>query len=221
MEPSGGRRSGGHGALMDSVYRRQRYIYDATRKYFLLGRDRLLSELKPERDQTVLEVGCGTGRNLILAAKRHPYAHFYGFDISEQMLETARAKINRAQLAHRITLAQADATDFNVYDLFGVETVDRVFYSYTLSMIPDWPAAVEQGLAALAPEGRLHAVDFGQLERLPAPAKAALGRWLAAFHVEPRKDLREVLSRAARAAGREHIVFKPLYRGYAWFATIR
>ena len=31
-----------HAALMDTVYRGQRHIYDATRKYFLFGRDRLI-----------------------------------------------------------------------------------------------------------------------------------------------------------------------------------
>ena len=29
---------------MDAIYRRQRFIYDATRRYYLLGRDRLIEE---------------------------------------------------------------------------------------------------------------------------------------------------------------------------------
>ena len=33
--------------LMDSVYRRQRHIYDVTRKYFLLGRDTLIARAEP------------------------------------------------------------------------------------------------------------------------------------------------------------------------------
>ena len=75
----------GHSALMDQVYRRQRHIYDATRKYFLLGRDRLLDALDPPAGGRVLEVGCGTGRNLIRAARLHPQAIFHGFDISAEM----------------------------------------------------------------------------------------------------------------------------------------
>ena len=73
--------------LMDSIYRTQRHIYDLTRKYYLLGRDRLIRELAPPEDGCVLEVGCGTGRNLIKAARRYPRARFYGIDISEAMLE--------------------------------------------------------------------------------------------------------------------------------------
>ena len=86
-----------HAELMNRIYRRQRYIYDATRKYFLFGRDRLIAELAPAAGQRVLEVGCGTGRNLIKAAKRYPEAHFYGLDISTEMLESAQSNIDRAR----------------------------------------------------------------------------------------------------------------------------
>ena len=79
---------------MDGIYKYQRYIYDLTRKYFLLGRDRLLDDMKPEPGHVVLEVGCGTGRNLIQAARRYPEAKFYGFDISNEMLEWTDRELN-------------------------------------------------------------------------------------------------------------------------------
>src|SRR4051812_1323170 len=107
-------------ALMDRVYRRQRHFYDFTRKYYLLGRDRLIEELAPPPGGRVLEIGCGTARNLIAAARAWPEARFYGIDISWQMLETARQEVSRAGLAHRITLARADATAFDPARLFGV-----------------------------------------------------------------------------------------------------
>ena len=74
-----------HAVHMDGIYRYQRYIYDATRKYFLLGRDRLIEELAVPAGGTVLEIGCGTGRNLILVARRYPDARLYGFDISREI----------------------------------------------------------------------------------------------------------------------------------------
>ncbi len=95
---------------MDAIYRSQRHFYDLTRKYYLLGRDRLIRDLAPPAGGTVLEVGCGTGRNLIAAARAWPEARYFGIDISEAMLDTARAKVAAAGLADRITLAQGDAT---------------------------------------------------------------------------------------------------------------
>ena len=56
-----------HAERMDRMYRYQRHIYDLTRKYYLLGRDRLIDELQPPVGGHVLEVGCGTGRLAHLA----------------------------------------------------------------------------------------------------------------------------------------------------------
>ena len=65
---------------MDAIYAWQRHIYDATRKYFLFGRDQLIATLDVPDGGTVLEVGCGTGRNLIQAARRYPTARLFGLD---------------------------------------------------------------------------------------------------------------------------------------------
>ena len=207
-----------HPGLMDGVYRYQRHIYDATRKYYLLGRDRLIADLTPAPGNTVLEIGCGTGRNLILAARRYPKARFHGIDISAAMLATARNNIAKAGLADRITLAQGDATAFSPATLFGIETFDRVFISYALSMIPGWQAAISAALAATADGGRLHIVDFGQQERLPAMARSVLQAWLRRFHVTPRADLAEVVTERAEAQG-AHVRTEVLHRGYAWLFT--
>ena len=58
-----------HARTMDDVYRYQRYIYDLTRKYYLFGRDTLLRSLDIPDGARVLEIGCGTGRNLVVAAR--------------------------------------------------------------------------------------------------------------------------------------------------------
>ncbi|TPI48322.1 class I SAM-dependent methyltransferase [Mesorhizobium sp. B2-9-1] len=210
----------GHAELMDGVYRWQRHIYDLTRKYYLLGRDRLIDGLDVPQGGTVLELGCGTGRNIALAARRYPDARFFGLDISAEMLETASAAIAREGLAAKVSLARGDATDFDARALFGIAQFDRVFVSYSLSMIPSWEKTVSAALAALAPGGSLHVVDFGQQEGLPRWFRALLRGWLRKFHVAPRASLRDVLESESQRTGAT-FRFRTLYRGYAWLAIVK
>lgn len=211
--------SGDHAAAMDAIYRTQRHIYDLTRKYYLLGRDRLIDDLMPPPGGSVLEMGCGTGRNLIVAARRYPHARFYGFDISDAMLENARTAVAKAGLEGRITLAKGDATEFSPERLFGLNGFDRVFCSYTVSMIPGWERAIASAADSLVSGGRLMVVDFGDQAGLPRWFGKALHAWLARFSVSPRSDLESVAKIAAHERGllAEH---RPLYRGYAQYAVI-
>lgn len=204
---------------MDAIYRYQRYIYDATRKYYLLGRDRLIDELAPPPGGSVLEIACGTGRNLIRGARRYPDARFFGFDISAAMLDTARGSIARAGLGDRIRLSVGDASAFSGQRLFGVGAFDRVFISYALSMIPPWRAALQQALDALAPGGRLYIVDFSDQQGLPRWFRSALRAWLAQFSVEPRAGLEVELDTLAKRPGLS-VRRTQLYRGYAVYAVV-
>ncbi|WCM26146.1 class I SAM-dependent methyltransferase [Sphingomonas sp. QA11] len=210
---------GGHAGHMDAIYRTQRHFYDLTRKYYLLGRDRLIRELAPPPGGSVIEIGCGTGRNLIVAARAWPNARYFGIDISEAMLETARKNVAKAGLADRIVFAQGDATAFDAQALFGTAQFDRVFQSYTLSMIPDWLGAIREGAGKVAPGGRLDIVDFGQQEGLPRAFHRLLLAWLAKFDVSPRAKLWSAVQAAAAAQGLS-ATFQPLYRGYAWSAAL-
>ncbi|POF34795.1 class I SAM-dependent methyltransferase [Roseibium marinum] len=206
--------------LMDGVYRRQRHFYDLTRKYYLLGRDLLIDELQPPAGGTVLELGCGTGRNLIAAARRYPQARFYGLDISRQMLDTAQTNIDKAGLTDRIVLVEGDAANPAATDPLGVPAFDRVFYSYTLSMIPIWREALAAGTNRLKDTGRIHVVDFGQQARLPGWFRTLLFAWLKSFHVTPRAELEAELQSLAGKTGTE-LKVRNLYRGYAQYAELR
>ncbi|MFN3818550.1 class I SAM-dependent methyltransferase [Blastomonas sp.] len=208
-----------HADSMDAIYRTQRHIYDLTRKYYLLGRDRLIAELVPPRGGVVLEMGCGTARNLIVAARRYPDAQFLGFDISEAMLDNARASVRRAGLQERIQLVKGDATAFSCKRLFGIGGVDRVFCSYTLSMVPGWEMAVAAGADALRAGGRMHLVDFGDQNSLPGWFARGLNAWLARFQVSPRTDLAPVVQHVAHQRGLL-IDHRHLYRGYAQYAVV-
>jgi S-adenosylmethionine-diacylgycerolhomoserine-N-methlytransferase len=206
--------------LMNRTYRHQRHFYDFTRKYYLLGRDRLIAELTPRDGDAVLEIGCGTGRNLTTAAARYPGARLFGVDVSTEMLTSAIATVARAGLASQIRVAHADATRLDPQPLFGVARFERIFISYSLSMIPDWQAVIDGSIAILAPGGELHIVDFGGQQRLPGVFRTLLRRWLALFHVTPRDDLEEALRARARATGAS-LAFERPYRDYAQYAVLR
>lgn len=193
--------SGSAAGLMDRIYRRQRHIYDASRKFYLLGRDQLIDALQPPKGGSVLEIGCGTGRNLIRIAQRYPDCACHGLDVSNAMLATAQGSVSKAGLEHRIGLAQADATGFDPQVLFGRAGFDRIVISYALSMIPPWREALAQAMQVVAPGGALHIVDFGDQAHLPGPFKAVLNRWLALFHVTPRRDLDAVVTELCAETG--------------------
>ena len=211
---AGSEKARGHGALMDAVYRRQRHFYDLTRKYYLLGRDPMIRDLAPPRGGSVLEIGCGTGRNLIAVGRVWPAARLYGVDISQAMLDTAQVAVERVGMCSRMRLMRGDACAFDPKALFGRATFDRVFISYALSMIPDWEKALAQAAQCVAPGGRLEVVDFGEQDGLPGAWKKLLTGWLGRFHVTPRATLGQAIEKVARdVGGLAH--FRALYRGYA------
>ncbi|MCY0095609.1 class I SAM-dependent methyltransferase [Hoeflea ulvae] len=207
-------------SAMDGIYRHQRHIYDLTRRYYLLGRNDLIAALQPPPGGTVLEIGCGTARNLTLTARRYPDAQLFGLDISAEMLKSAEAMVSKTGMGDRIRLAQGDATSFKADEIFGVPGFDRVFLSYSLSMIPGWQAALEQALHAVAPGGELHVVDFGQQSALPKWFGKALKTWLARFHVTPRQNLEAAMA-ALAGTHQAHLTFSPVYRDYARIGMIR
>ena len=210
----------GHAEAMDRTYRFQRHIYDVSRRYYLLGRDRLLDRLAPPPGGSILEIGCGTGRNLIGAARRYPDAKLFGIDISQEMLKTALNTMTGMKLDRRVTLACADAMSFDPLLSLGQKQFDRIYFSYTLSMVPEWQIALRHAFSLLLPGGELHIVDFGQCEALPLGFRGTLFRWLDIFHVTPRANLRSKLNRLASENGASSH-FEAPYRGYTWLAMIK
>ena len=115
------------------MYRRTRYIYDLTRKYYLLGRDRLLRDMELRSGDRVLEIGCGTARNLILLARRRPDVHCYGLDVSTEMLATAAASVKSRGLESRITLKHCFAEQLDHKAVFGLDAPFDAAFRVTAS----------------------------------------------------------------------------------------
>ena len=181
---------------MDRMYRPQKYIYDLTRKYYLLGRDCLIAGLDATPGQTVLDIGCGTGRNLALIGRRYPGVRLYGIDGARPMLEIAQHKLRRASM--EVRLAQGVAEEFNPQALFGLAGgLDHIVISYCLSMVDNPAAAVRAAADRLRPGGTLHIIDFGDLAELPAWFRHGMAAWLARFHVRHRPEVEATLRELA------------------------
>ena len=226
VSSSNNRRPGGadHAAAMDRMYRLTRHIYDITRRYYLLGRDRLLERVVTASDSATLEVGCGTARNLIQLAKRPEPGSLYGLDASHEMLETAAGSIAKAGVdrggRERIVLRQGLAEQLDAQRMFGRdEPFDTIFFSYCLSMIPTWPGAIDAALANLRPGGRLLIVDFWDQKDLPVVFAAGLKRWLSLFHVHYRPEVHDAIVDLG-TSGRGEVQFESVARRYAYIASI-
>ena len=140
-------------ARLDAFYRPQAAHYDAMQKRMLHGRDRLLQMLAPAPGSHVVELGAGTGATLDLWGSRvRTLSALELVDICPAMLEQAR---RRTQGHSNIRVVEADATAYR-----APWPVDCVYFSYSLTMIPDWVRALNNALAMLRPGSKLGIVDF-------------------------------------------------------------
>ncbi len=201
---------------MDRMYRLQRHIYDPTRKFYLLGRDELLDEIEVETDADVLEVGCGTGRNLAMLARRYPQTRFHGIDASAAMLQTAESRY--AGLAN-ISFHHGLADEVSAEKLNAAQGFAAIFFSYSLSMIPAWRASIENAIANVRPGGKVYIVDFYDQRSLPKAFRKVLRWWLELFGVRFDPALLQFLEEL-RSSGRIGLEVRPLYRRYAFIAKI-
>ena len=139
--------------------------------------------------ENVLEIGCGTGRNLIILARKFPRSNFYGLDASAEMLKTAEAKIDAKNLKN-VRLKTALADDFDYRKTFGLENpFDTIYFSYSISIIPTWQETIENALANLKSGRSVYIVDFYDQKDLPAWFRRILKIWLKQFHVKYPQDL--------------------------------
>jgi S-adenosylmethionine-diacylgycerolhomoserine-N-methlytransferase len=141
---------------LQSFYRVQARLYDASRWSFLFGRRRLLEIVASiKTPETVLEVGCGTGTNLAFLARRFPGATLSGVDLSADMLRIAERKLCAWQT--RVTLQQGA---FNA-SIMSTLRPDLIVFSYSLSMMnPGWESALELAASQLPAGGLIAVVDF-------------------------------------------------------------
>ena len=200
------------------MYRYQRHFYDLTRKFYLLGRDRMIEQMEVQAGENVLEVGCGTGRNLIVLAEKYPAARFFGLDAAQVMLDTAQAKIDAKNLTANITLRRELAEDLGYRKTFGLdEPLDTIFFSYSITMIPTWREAIQAGLENVKPGRSIYIVDFWDQKDLPGWFRVVLKTWLKQFHVQFWNELMPYLENLEKE-GKGKLSVTSIARRYAFLA---
>ncbi|RLC69358.1 MAG: hypothetical protein DRI26_09255, partial [Chloroflexi bacterium] len=86
------------------------------------------------KDDEVLEIGCGTGTLAISCAEKG--ASVVGFDISPEMLAVAKRKVRERNLADKIQLREMGAIEMD--NAFDNETFDKIVSTLVFSeLYPD------------------------------------------------------------------------------------
>jgi len=180
-----------HAERLNGFYGPQAEAYDQFRERLLHGRGALLQALSARlRDgDRLVELGAGTGRNLAFLGERvGRLGRVELVDLCAPLLRQARRRWQDRPNVHAV---EADATRYRPDG-----PVDAVYFSYALSMIPDWFAAVDNALAMLRPGGLLGVVDFYVSRSHPAPDRTRHGvvtrhfwpLWFAHDGVHPSAD---------------------------------
>jgi demethylmenaquinone methyltransferase/2-methoxy-6-polyprenyl-1,4-benzoquinol methylase len=171
-------------------------------------RGRAVNRLELNAGDDVLEVGCGTGRNLaplVRAVKAE--GHVYGVDLSEGMLEKAQElAINSGW--HNVTLIRSDATAYAVPKL-----VDGVIFSLSYAVIPHHREALRHAWHQLRPGGYLVIMDAKLPSNTLGKLLHPLVMWASKLTVLGNPDVRpwDELKELAGAVEMEEISFGTYY----------
>lgn len=138
--------------------------------------------------QTVLEIGCGDGRNLGLLGKLG-CQHVFGLDISERLLHLSRVN----------SVIQADAH----YLPFGDDALELIFIDSVLHHCTDFRTVLEESYRVLAASGSLCFVE---------PCASILRRLLDLVTFSPLANLIPMI-RHRRALRREEQI-RPCFDQY-------
>ena len=157
-----------HAARMESFYSGQAEAYDDFRKRLLKGRQELWDAIELPEGGLWVDMGGGTGANLEnFGARIEKLSRVYVVDLSASLLEVARRRSAQRGWTN-VEAVEADATSYQPAD----GPADIITFSYSLTMIPDWFAAIENARSILKPGGLIGVVDFYVSRKHPGAGRA-------------------------------------------------
>lgn len=152
-----------HEDRLESFYKGQAEGYDSYRKKLLHGRQEMFQSLPVNEGDVWVDLGAGTGENAEhLSDKLSQFSKVYQVDLCQPLLDVGHKRVE----AHGWTNVEpvhADATKFQPAE----GQVDLVTFSYSLTMIPDWFAAIDHAYSLLKPGGHIGVVDFYVSRKYP------------------------------------------------------
>jgi S-adenosylmethionine-diacylgycerolhomoserine-N-methlytransferase len=153
-----------HSTRLESFYAGQADAYDDFRRRLLQGRRDLWDAIEVPDDGVWIDMGGGTGSNLNYFGERiEKLRKISVVDLSPSLLKVANRRIQENGWSNADTV-EADATTYHPAD----GPVDVVTFSYSLTMIPDWFAAIDNALTMLRFGGIIGVVDFYVSRKWPA-----------------------------------------------------
>jgi arsenite methyltransferase len=143
----------------------------ATGSFAGIGNPHLVQPLEP--GATVLDMGCGAGTDLLLAAMRvGPAGRAIGVDMTPAMVERARAGAEMIGLAN-VEVRLGDATSLPVDD----QSVDVLISNGVFNLVPDKEQALREIFRVVRRGGRLQLADIVLGSELDDTARRDVDLW--------------------------------------------
>jgi demethylmenaquinone methyltransferase/2-methoxy-6-polyprenyl-1,4-benzoquinol methylase len=123
-----------------------------------------LELLDAKEDETLLEIGFGTGHSIVALARAvGGTGMVYGIDISDGMLQIAKNRVLKAGLTEATHLERGDAMLLP----FKEEFFDAIFMSFTLELFhsTEIPVVLGQCRRVLKKDGRICVVSLSKKEQ--------------------------------------------------------
>jgi len=146
---------------LESFYASQAELYDAYRYRMLHGR-LPMAQAMPQGG-TWVDMGGGTASNLEFFGEDglgRAFDRVVVLDLTPSLCEEARKRIERRGWGDFASVVCGDACAQDLDGMPPAGSVDLVTFSYSLSMIPGWRAALDNAMRMLKPGGHIAVCDF-------------------------------------------------------------